>query len=678
MIRALALNIDGKRNNESAMDRSGGVVDNGPTQVTISQTHILPPEHGRMNRMISIVPPSVSDEGCRKAVHLCLVVDTSGSMGAETFPLDQVPERSGLSLLDIVKHAMRTIVAAMDARDQLSVVSFSTNSRTLFSARKMDEEGKQNSIRDIQTLFPGGQTNLCSGILDGLEIIRSHADNDGRRTEAIFVLTDGVPNISPPRGTLTCVRRYLDQHLVCAGCPISTFGFGYNLDSSQLVEIANVGGGMYSFIPDSGFIGTIFVNAISNLMTTTATNITVDIHTRDDDLFVIGYQHERTEAGYRVRVGTLQYGQSRYIILRGGSIQDATVEMVCNGSSVVLDSVVDIGGEDEFTPMKIEAEVLRCELVQLLATTQDDTDTETIRRMVRRVEDFVNRARAAHFPQIVRSESLLVDITGQVMDAYSRRDWFSRWGRHYLPSLSFAHRGQQCNNFKDPGVQHYGGKMFHIIQDRVDDLFCKLPSPEPMYAPIHTDRVRGSGRNPVNMRSFHNSSGGCISSDSVVALSDGNTKRVDQIVKGDSVVCDAEGNMAEVICMVRMLCTSIEFVVLSDELKITPWHPVRWNKRWRFPSDVSHVRSTMATTDCGAVYNLVLNSHHTVLVGGVECITLGHGVRDDEVARHDFFGTQRVIDVLEECEGWENGVVELQADSMKRCEQTGIVIGGHL
>ena len=31
---------------------------------------------------------------------------------------------------------------------------------------------------------------------------------------------------------------------------------------------------------------------------------------------------------------------------------------------------------------------------------------------------------------------LLTDLTGQVQQAFSRYDWFSKWGIHYLPSIT--------------------------------------------------------------------------------------------------------------------------------------------------------------------------------------------------------------------------------------------------
>jgi len=39
------------------------------------------------------------------------------------------------------------------------------------------------------------------------------------------------------------------------------------------------------------------------------------------------------------------------------------------------------------------------------------------------------------------------------------------------------------------------------------------------------------------------------------------------------------------------------------------------------------------------------------LVNGIHCISLGHGIEED-VARHEYLGTQKVIDDLEKFQGW--------------------------
>ncbi len=58
---------------------------------------------------------------------ICCVIDVSGSMDAEAKFKNLAGdwESHGLSLLDIVKHAVKTVVHAMGPQDRISVVVFS-------------------------------------------------------------------------------------------------------------------------------------------------------------------------------------------------------------------------------------------------------------------------------------------------------------------------------------------------------------------------------------------------------------------------------------------------------------------------------------------------------------------------------------------------------------------------
>ena len=56
-------------------------------------------------------------------------------------------------------------------------------------------------------------------------------------------------------------------------------------------------------------------------------------------------------------------------------------------------------------------------------------------------------------------KDLITDLSEQVTIAITQIDQFNKWGQHYLPSLARAHQQQICNNFRDPGVQHFGGKF---------------------------------------------------------------------------------------------------------------------------------------------------------------------------------------------------------------------------
>jgi hypothetical protein len=67
------------------------------------------------------------------------------------------------------------------------------------------------------------------------------------------------------------------------------------LDSKLLEDISILGNsGSYAFIPDGSFVGTIFVNAISTLLTTAATNIQV--------IIIIMFE---TNYSYPSKLGTL-------------------------------------------------------------------------------------------------------------------------------------------------------------------------------------------------------------------------------------------------------------------------------------------------------------------------------------------------------------------------------------
>merc|ERR1719199_1327799 len=136
-------------------------------------------------------------------------------------------------------------------------------------------------------------------------------------------------------------------------------------------------------------------------------------------------------------------------------------------------------------------------------------------------------------------EALLEDMTGQTTEALSKVEWFTKWGVHYMPSLMFAHRLQQCNNFKDPGVQGYGGSLFQEIRDEADDIFNNLPAPKPscqrrQYG-SQSSTVLSMAAAPLSMAAYNNASSVCLDGASLVQLRDGGQRRIDELQSGDWV-----------------------------------------------------------------------------------------------------------------------------------------------
>jgi len=187
----------------------------------------------------------------------------------------QNSETGGLSQLDIAKHALKTIVHSLTENDRLSIVSFSDNASILFQLTQMDDNGRSNALDAIEKLDENGATNLWDGLKVGLDVLTEGQRPSGSNV-ALFLLTDGCPSEIPPEGHLPALAEYKTKNNFT--CSINTFGFGYSLDSKLLEDLAIMGNsGSYAFIPDGSFVGTIFVNAISNLLTTAATNLKLSV-----------------------------------------------------------------------------------------------------------------------------------------------------------------------------------------------------------------------------------------------------------------------------------------------------------------------------------------------------------------------------------------------------------------
>ena len=251
--------------------------------VTISLTDNISENGGQSTAVVRITPP---ENFGRAAVDVCCVVDISGSMASMATYEDATGRQvsDGLSVLDLVKHAVKTVMHTLSEEDRLSIVAFDGRARTALPLTIMSARGRAEATTALEALVPQGSTNIWAGVLAGMEALRGETasagsnDNmvDGARGKAVLLLTDGQPNISPPRGCVAEMRDFLDTHPDFS-FQLNTFGFGYSLDSNLLLELAREGNGTYAFIPDAVIVGTTFVNSIANVLSTFAQNATLSL-----------------------------------------------------------------------------------------------------------------------------------------------------------------------------------------------------------------------------------------------------------------------------------------------------------------------------------------------------------------------------------------------------------------
>ena len=259
----------------------------------------------------------------RAPIDVCCVIDVSGSMGATATIKNEggQSESNGLTVLDVVKHGVRAMMEVLTPQDSMSIVEYATTARVVCPLLKMDDEGKKKINLGLTNMVPTSSTNLWDGLHKGLEVISERKKEDLNKPAYVMLLTDGLPNIVPPRGHIPMLKRYLDQNPK-VDLTVNTYGFGYSLDSSLLNDIATTTNGMYCFIPDSSFVGTIFVNSISNALSTSATNVKLALEPSDNAPFeiekVYGDQTQVKKASWGVQfdMGNMQHGQERSILCR--------------------------------------------------------------------------------------------------------------------------------------------------------------------------------------------------------------------------------------------------------------------------------------------------------------------------------------------------------------------------
>jgi len=315
---------------------------------------------------------------------------------------------------------------------------------------------------------------------------------------------------------------------------------------------------------------------------------------------------------------------------------------------------------------KFDPQIFRLKLVdvirQVTSTLNTNTSNTTIALDgIKNLSSQIKKSPASGDSYV---EDLVKDLEGQITEATSRSDWFTRWGKHYLPSLLAAHLNQQCNNFKDPGVQHYGGPLFSTLRDKLDEIFLTLPPPTP-------SRKSSSGSStPVSMSSYYNSSAPCFAGNCTTVMSDGTVKCIENLKKGDFVMTQS-GVPGKISCVVKTRISGgkLPLVKFPDGLLITPWHPVQLEGTWKFPAEVG----IPEMAECPAVYSFLLESEHVMIINNIPCVTLGHGF-SGPVVEHSYFGTQKVVEDLKKLVGWENGHVTLSSDNcMHRDTKTGLV-----
>jgi len=613
----------------------------------------------------SIIPPKT---GTRKGSTLVCAIDASGSMG-EDATLNKGGEKDLFSRLDLVKHSVKTIIHMLNPEDNICLIPFDDNPIVELPIQAMDQAGKDKALKVLEKIKPMCSTNIWGALKASInEITRSPICEN--TNNYILLFTDGEPNVNPPKGIMGELKEEVGRIKNCyERFTIHTFGYGYSLDSKLLYDISVLGNGIYNYIPDCTMIGTTFVNFVSNILSTFVANAKLTVvPSKELKLKGLGFD----TADSNVTTSSIRFGQTRDFIFKYNLPSDKSIEFsvtLSYGINMETKKVIGISSKQSKT---IGIEWIRSMYSRYLLKELEQK--KALKKAPKPYIKLVQKAiESSPFNKDPQLEMLYRDIESskemeaQVTKAFSTEDWFRKWGFHYIQSLARAHQLQMCHNFKDPSVQAYGGEYFKELQDKTDEIFCTIPAPKPK---IHKNPVaQPYNPPPYNMRHYMNYGAGCFDGEGEVILTNGK-KKVKDLVKDDEVIC-AGGKTAKVVALIiTKLSEPIELVELKG-VKLTPWHPVRLNREWKFPVNVKKAQ----LDHCDVVYNLILDRNHIVMINGLEVLTLGHGFKDNKVVEHEYFGSQKVIDDMKKFKGWDKGKVIINQWKTIRDPVTQLVQG---
>lgn len=598
----------------------------------VFQIHPLPDTENN-GLLLRIEPPKQPQDTELSHVpcSIALVIDVSGSMGANAPVPGQTGEHTGLSVLDLVKHACRTIISTLDENDQLAIVTFSAFSKVLQPLIPMTADNKKSAVARIMEMRIQGPTNLWHGVKDGIKLFEKES-NTGR-VPAVMVLTDGTPNhLCPAEGYVPALKAL--GNIVPS---VHTFGFGYTLRSGLLKSIAEFGRGNYSFIPDAGMIGTVFVHAVANLQSTFAADATmrltypdgVEIQQTAGPFVDQGQPVHRDDGQYQLTIplGNLQYGQSRDIYLRWKSRSaDATLTTDTRAPHIRASLHYDQMTETQHTitadcnlldtslalsAAEIAYHVSRHHICAFLgglfpidhlgehrmAINRGTGSDPTLEETQAHLKQLIAALPAARFPGDPHCASLMQELTGpepagQTTLALSSTTYLTRWGVHYLPSLHGAHARQLCNSFKDPGPLLYGAAspLFVRCRDRLNAAFDSLPPPPPSIPlprlpggdggggpnagidPGDALRSAGMGGGALDsMECYNQASSSCFAASTPVRLAAGRRVPISALARGMRVVTP-RGPRRVAAVLVTPVARAV--MVRWRGVLVTPWHPI--------------------------------------------------------------------------------------------------------
>jgi Ca-activated chloride channel homolog len=219
------------------------------------------PNGGDVNLRIAMRSSDANPGRAPLSVHV--VLDVSGSMGG--------------SAIANARNAAESLVEQLDANDDFSMVTFSSEAKILVPDGLVGSRRKWIADR-IHGVVADGGTNISAGLDLGYQEAKS-SDVRPDAVRIVMFLSDGHANggdTSPASLANRAGRAFQD------GVQTSSFGLGADFDAPLMSVIADRGAGGYYYLADSSQIGPALARELDARLVPVAQAVEVRVRLRPD------------------------------------------------------------------------------------------------------------------------------------------------------------------------------------------------------------------------------------------------------------------------------------------------------------------------------------------------------------------------------------------------------------
>jgi uncharacterized protein YegL len=625
------------------------------------------------NLIINITPPN--DGPKRKLRILCLMDRSQSMISPITYQTtDGNKEDDGLTRIDLAIHTYKTLVKTMPEDTEFGLISFNSKSKLLMPLTKMTSDNKNIAIENADKLLPTGMTNLWEPIEEALNIFRLDPRDD--TTDVIIMMTDGEPTNRPIRGEVNEMKEHINKNFTNTPYFIP-IGFTNGQDSSLLTKLADLTNEIVYYISDASMMGTVFINTLSYILSLSGTNLSVTLTTENatkinPNLKYLYPNAIFNETQMTLNIGSIGYGLTRNIVIPI-KCDDETVSIKVeltytnanNDKCHLIESEVSVTDNTMFVKNQLFRMNFVSTIKNVLVNIHSPEDCKKY------LMDFLSQVRDNKTPDNLYLEGIESDCI-EAIKAITP-EYIKTWGQHYINALMLAHLNERCTNFKDEGVKFYSSTSFETYRKTGEKIFNEIDIDKHTFSTYVNEAYNFNGvmmnqsnNKPRKMKlygrqsNYLKQSNGCVMPNTMITLKHNIHKKAKDIRKGD--ILKTMNGYTSVICVVKFKTyQNMADMVKVNDLVISPYHPVYINNRWVFPKSLGKIYKEQTSY----VYNFVLSSEGTIYANDVIICTLGHGLTTD-IVRHEYLGTQRIINDLSRINGWKQGIVELPPMCFRR------------